>query len=370
MSDDWEGQIDGLVDRAEQAEGREKVALLDEAVRLADLRQDVERATYLREALFEAANDDGQFERALAEFNTMIAAADKHADTFGGEIMPRLLWLYKWVADDVADYPSVSREQVETFFREMERRYEREGLSMRAVYGLRASAAVEMGDAARATEYLAKWQAAEEDGSEDCPACELNNTVRFALKLGDPATAIARAAPLLAGEMRCAEVPGITHASLLVPMLTLGRADAAARGHRASFRQMRESRKFLGYLAEHLKYLALVNDFTRAVKLLESRLAWALETRNGENRFHFFCAARLLLARLAAQGRATAKLLLPPAFPHARDDGAYATAALADQFLAMAQDVADQFDRRNGTDRYARLLAENEALIGFEARER
>jgi len=364
--ENWEAQIYDLVERAESADGAEKVALLSEAVRLADLRQDVERATYLREELFTAAFDAGQYERSLAEFNTMLRAADAHADTFGGEIMPRLMWLYKWVAERAHDFPSVSKPQVEEMFRDMERRYQEAGLSMRAIYSLRSRAMLEMGETARASEYFQQWLDAEEDGSEDCAACELNSYVEFLLRAGDVDQAIEKAKPLLAGKMRCAEVPGITQSTLLLPLLKLGRLDQAAKGHKASYKQMRENRKFIGYAGQHLQYLALINDFTPAVKLLESRLAWALETRNGQDKLSFLLGARLLLARLVAQGRNTLKLLLPPSFEHAREDGQYATGDLAEKFLGMAKAVANEFDRRNGNDRYAKLVSENEALIGFQ----
>jgi hypothetical protein len=362
---DWEAQIYELVEQAERADGAEKVALLGEAVRLADLQQDVERATYLREELFEAAFDSGQYERALAEFNTMLAACDRHPDTFGADVMPRLLWLYKWVAEHAHKFPAVGKAQIEEMFRDMERRYAEAGLSMRAIYSLRSGAALDMGDAARAKRYYEKWIDAEEDGSEDCAACELNSLVEFLLRTGDSELALDRAKPLLQGRMSCAEVPGITQSFLLVPLLKLGRLELAAKSHRASYKQIRENRKFIGYAGNHLQYLALTNEATQAVTLLESRLAWALETRNGQDKFSFLLGARLLLARLAAQGRKTIKLLLPPSFPHVREDGRYDTAELAEVFLSMATDVAAQFDRRNGTDRYARLLQENEALIGF-----
>ena len=146
----WEEQIYELVERAEAADGAERVALLSEAVRLADLGQDVERATYLREELFTTVFDIGQYERALAEFNTMLNAADKNADTFGGEIMPRLMWLYKWVAEHAHKFTSVSKAQIDNMFADMARRYEEAGLSMRAIYSLRTRAALEMGDVAAA----------------------------------------------------------------------------------------------------------------------------------------------------------------------------------------------------------------------------
>jgi hypothetical protein len=365
--ENWEEQIYELVERAEGAEGAEKVALLDEAIRLADLRQDVERASYLREELFTAAFDIGQYERALAEFNTMLAAADRHADTFGADLMPRLMWLYKWVAEHAHKYTSVTKAQIDGMFKDMERRYAEAGLSMRAIYSLRTRAALEMGDTARAKVDFQKWIDAEEDGSEDCAACELNSYVEFLLWSGDTEQALDKAKPLLAGKMRCSEVPGITHSLLLVPMLTTGRAAAAAKGHKASFKQMRENRKFIGYAGQHLQYLALTNEFAPAAKLLESRLAWAVETRNGQDKLQFLLGARLLLARLAAQGRKTIKLLLPGTFEPTRENGEYESAELAEKFLGMAQAVAQEFDRRNGTDRYARIVKENEALVPFTA---
>jgi hypothetical protein len=281
--------------------------------------------------------------------------------------MPRLLWLYKWVAEHAHKFPLVTKAQIDNMFADMARRYEEAALSMRAIYSLRTRAALEMGDVAGAKKDFKRWIDAEEDGSEDCPACELNSYVEFLLWRGEAEAAIDKAKPLLAGKMRCAEVPGITHSLLLVPLLKLGRGEQAAKGHKASCKQMRENRKFIGYAGQHLQYLALIDDFTPAVKLLESRLAWALETRNGQDELQFLLGARLLLARLAAAGRKQIKLLLPPTFEHTREDGQYVTGELAEKFLTMAKDVATQFDRRNGTDRYARIVKESEALIPFDA---
>src|SRR4051812_38287398 len=172
-SESSDDKINELIEEAQSADGAEKVALLSEATRLSDLSQNVERSTFLREELFTAAFDIGQYERALAEFNTMLNAADAHADSFGAEIMPRLLWLYKWVAEHAHKYTSVSKPQVESMFEDMERRYQEAGLSMRAIYSLRTRALLEMGDVAPAQKDFQRWIDAEEDGSEDCPACEL-----------------------------------------------------------------------------------------------------------------------------------------------------------------------------------------------------
>jgi hypothetical protein len=54
-----------------------------------------------------------------------------------------------------------------------------------------------------------------------------------------------------------------------------------------------------------------------------------------------------------------------------RNAGAHVRNAIAHvetpMSFATAQAIADQFDRRNGTDYFAKLLADNEALIEFSA---
>jgi hypothetical protein len=369
-------KIDELVDQAYSALGGEKVALLDEAVRLADLAQRRDEAVRCRLMLFEALTDAGQYERSLVEMNTMLAACDRDA-AIAATHSHAMLWRYKWLMEDLFKFPQVERHQIEASFADMRRRYAAAGKSMRAVHMIRTITAAHMGDLELAASEHAKWQEADEDGSQDCRACQLNSRVEYLLLRGEVDAAVKLAHPLLAGRMRCSTVPGITQSMFLVPLLEIGQTDRAAECHARSYRQMRSGPRFLDHLGQHLQYLALVAAHekptkpTKAVKLLETRLAWALETRNGHAAFEFFLGARLLLARLAARGggggggRETIKLLLPPTFAHHREDGRYATTELADHFAARARDLAEQFNRRNGNLHYGRLFEHNEALIGF-----
>jgi hypothetical protein len=104
---------------------------------------------------------------------------------------------------------------------------------------------------------------------------------------------------------------------------------------------------------------------TKAVKLLEARLGWAMENRILHDRLGFLMAARVLLARLAAGGKKKIKLNLPPSFPGRTEDGQYATAELADRFLAISKEIAEAFNQRNGNDRYSKLVRQNEELIAL-----
>jgi hypothetical protein len=61
------------------------------------------------------------------------------------------------------------------------------------------------------------------------------------------------------------------------------------------------------------------------------------------------------------------KVALPPDFPGRAEDGRYDTAELAGRFKKMCDEIAREFDRRNGNDFYARLVEANEELVGLEA---
>jgi hypothetical protein len=297
----------------------------------------------------------------------MLAQADRDRATWAG-VEEHLLWCYKWVLEHLPEFPQVGKGQLEAAFDDMGRRVRNAGYGPRAVHKLKAWAAVRMGDLALAAQSERLWQEAERDGLADCAACEVGTRVEYLVFAGREQEAITQAASLFSGKLRCKEVPNTAFSRLLVALLRSGRVEQAAACQRQSFAQMRESRKFLGYLADHLSFWALAGEETKAVKLLEARLPWAEQTRNGFGRFRFYLAARLLLARLHASGRTTLRLRLPAGHPSHRPDDQYLTAELADAFLAAARDLASQFDRRNGNDHFTnRLIPQNEQLIALPA---
>ena len=78
---------------------------------------------------------------------------------------------------------------------------------------------------------------------------------------------------------------------------------------------------FVRELGMHLTFLALTDNLAHAVRLLERHLAWALEKEGHARRFDFFLAARFLLDRLEAAGKAAVRLRLPQGFPVRSEGG-------------------------------------------------
>jgi hypothetical protein len=214
------------------------------------------------------------------------------------------------------------------------------------------------GDREGAQKFQRVWRTAPAGWGSDCPACEQDDQVDYLIFMGKDERALEQARPIIQGRMKCAEVPHVTYAKLLLPLLRLGRLDDAAEYHRRGYRLLADMRDLLEETGDHMQFLALTGNLDRAVTLLEKHLPWALETLATSRRFGFFQAARLLMMQLAQSGRSTLHLRLPKEFPLYREDGEYAVPDLCAWFDEDCRRLAEQFDRRNESDCFMQKVAE------------
>jgi hypothetical protein len=343
----------------EQAEGLPdsptKVALIEEAIRIADSHSDAVEGFSVRKDLMKAATFGGSPEKALVAFTWCIGQCDRDPETFEAE---DILWEYKWVVSSLRHFPQITLQQIDDALDDMARRYEKAGLGVRPIHKLRVRLAMHRGDRELAQKLQRRWRSAPIRWGNDCPACEQDDQVDFLIFMGKDDRAVEQAKPIIEGGMSCAEVPHVTYASLLLPLLRLGRVKEAAEHHHRGYPMIASGGDFLSEVAEHLTFLALTGNLDRGVTLLEKHLTWALETMALSRRFDFALAARLLTMRLEEAGRSSLKLRLPKEFPLHREDGAYPVADLGGWFEQDARGLAEQFDKRNETDAFARELAE------------
>jgi hypothetical protein len=148
--------IQELMDQAGQLEeGPAKVALLEEACRLADVHGDLDVGFYVRKELVKASMMAGQPDVMLVAFSWCLAQLDRDPERFDQQ---DLLWEYKWILAEAPLFPQVNRRQIEDMLADMQRRYEQVGSSLHAVHLLRRDIAQDMGDrkAARAAEAVLK----------------------------------------------------------------------------------------------------------------------------------------------------------------------------------------------------------------------
>jgi hypothetical protein len=360
MTTDYQTQIEELRDQAYVLpEGPSKLAFLEEAVRLADVHQDVALADDVRKELINAATFSGYPEKALVAFSWRLAQCDRDPDKFPEQ---QILWEYKWIADSLTDFPQISRQQIDDAFDDMARRCERSGAGLRAVHKLRWQSALNRCEPDTAREYYRKWEQTPRDWNTDCAACEQDDFVEYHLFLGEKEKALELAEPILDGTLRCATIPQNTYGRVLLPLVQLGQVDKAAIYHRRGYRLICNNRKFLSAISNHLRFFALTDNFAQALRLLEKHLEWALEAKDLLTQWRFLLAARFCLRRLAENGHTSLKLRLSKAAACFREEGTYEVAVVASWLDELCRELAARFDARNGNDGFAHLLAAQDEL--------
>lgn len=349
---DVSDRVDTLIDEADRlGYGSARIERVEEAVRLADSAGDERSGYSARMAMVEAAVYGGYPEKGLVAFGWCAAKSVEDPDRFPARRRGTdLLWVFKWITQQVPWYPQLERTQIESALQDMEARYVEHGLSLRPVFMQRTRAALAMGDPPeQASEHYRKWQWASRDSYADCRACELHFQTEFHVARGEHQEALRVAEPILGGDSRCAEVPHETYALVLEPLICLGRAEEAEQFHRAGYSMVRDNRVFTVAVAHHIHYLIDAGRLDEAQATVERHIEWATDNRVLDRQLWFHAAAARLFAKLdpAHESRVTGE--------------AKTADVIAEHYRNAATLVAARFDARNGnayvSDQLAATLA-------------
>src|SRR5262249_10758120 len=219
--------------------------------------------------------------------------------------------------------------------------------------------------ARRAQERMATMR---RDPLSDCLACEMDELVKYHQFVGDDRKAVSEAAPILRGKYSCSEVPQVTYAQVLLPLVRQGRAAEAMPHHVQGYRMIsRNPAEFIPQVAEHITFLALTGNYARGLRLMEKHLTLALVTCCPACAFEVSLSLKFLLERLREARFLTLRFRMPEAFPSRSASGEYELVALLDWFAQRVSEFAGQFDARNGNDYYRRRIAAGEDLKRYAA---
>ncbi|MEM1347137.1 MAG: hypothetical protein AAGI01_01180, partial [Myxococcota bacterium] len=293
-------------------------------------------------------------EKALVAFSWCIAKSDAEPQRFrdrknmlfGGA---DLLWMYKWIAESTPKFPQITRQQIDDTLAHMKERYVRHNLSLRPVHMQYTRWMMMRGASdAKVREHHEAWNLARRDAYADCAACERAFDVEVYLHLRNVEGAKYAAKPLIEGDLGCTEVPHVTFAALLLPLLQAGEYDLAKRYHERGYAITRDKKTLLVELALHLDYAARVGLLDRTVQMIERHASWALESLRLRDKMRWLMAAEHAVRRLADGGRDTVLLRLPEQLPYYVETHRYEPRAVATHFAEHVDAIAAQFDARNG----------------------
>ncbi|AWB43634.1 hypothetical protein DCC85_04945 [Paenibacillus sp. CAA11] len=322
-------------------DGRAKVEVLEEAIRVADSMGDIDLGYEARSELVETATFHGYPMKALVAFSWQLGQFDKDPERFDDY---SLFWSYKWMLDQVPSFPDISRTQIENLLEDMRNRYREYGYSDRTYYYYRFVLGMKYGEAKAAEPYLKKFQEMEPDDMSNCQACEQDQLVEFQTMLGNYEEALRLAKPILKGRMTCGEVPHVTLAYLLKPLYDLGRLEEAKEYHLKGYRLIKGQRDFPEQFGQHIGYLTLV-DPIRALEVFEECVGLTLNHENPHDKMIFDAYAAGLFKRLS-QENVKFQVKLPVEYPHPEE--ATDVVRLSMRFGEMAMDTAQRLDQRNG----------------------
>ncbi|MFG3010868.1 tetratricopeptide repeat protein [Streptomyces cinerochromogenes] len=287
-------------------------------------------------------NYSSEKDRMFVPFARLLRMWDERPEDFDEYETHSLHWVFKWMSAGMLDQPHIPLASIEKWLGEMEHRYRLAGHSERAVRSAEFSVAAHIGDLARAERAYAAWLAADRDAMADCHACELHGQGVWQVRCGRDAEALRLWRPVLEGEFACAHEPHTVLASSLAPLLRLGRLEEARAHHLRGFRLVRAMESMRGAYADHVEFCALTGNEARGLELLAERPAYFTDTGHPRSRLDFMAVVTLLMDRLTELGLGAQRVPGPAG-------RTWTARELAAHARAEATDLAERFDRRNGT---------------------
>ncbi len=340
-----------------------KTRLCQEAVQLADAAGDEELADRARHDLVSAATFNEEHEIAMVHFAWRLARYDRISpDSFDYSLM----WSYKWIMDNAADFPEIPRSRVEEMLADFTRRLSKFNCA-RTIAKRHLVWYKHLKDETRMREWLDKWHGSRRDVLSDCTACDANFDVGLLVSDDKHEEAIKLAHRMIAQKMKCAVVPSSTHAKILVPLLRLERYEEAFASHRAGMRAIRGHNDPHRLARYHIEFLGLTHNWTRGLRLIERFLHQHLALANSSTRFEILSATKLFLQLWLTEAQTRKKLRIGPIDNFIkRDAKGLVDGQLLMQWCAQeAELIAQRFDERNGSDTYTGRLKWMEELASL-----
>ncbi|MGH6657789.1 MAG: hypothetical protein ACRDVE_21585 [Actinocrinis sp.] len=290
--------------------------------------------------------------KMLVPFARLLKLWDADAGAFDAQRRHSLFWYFKWATSGMASVPEVPLASIDGWLTEMASRYRQAGHSPRAVHMGRYRLARAAGDAEAAEREFGAWLDAPRDVMADCNACEAGSQGQWHAATDRDEQALRLWAPVLGGELVCAEEPHRVLSYSLLPLVRLGRLDEARANHLRGYRMARGVTNLRSTIARHIEFCALTGNEARGLEILTEHAAYLDSgAEDADTRLDFAVGALVLLRRLIAAG--LGGLDLGAGFAGLEQDAAPGGADMtvtraADLAQARIDALCARFDARNG----------------------
>ena len=327
---------------------KDKVALLKQAVALADDNDDIEWAYELRLDLIRECYHLASDTDLVTNFSWILNAYEEHPDWFNES---DFLWQYKWILRIMYDNPDVSLEQINSIVEDFKNRLTRNGYGLRPYYDRLYKEAMTQRRYEDAKKYLDLRNEAPDDAMGNCAACTLDDEVDYYMQTGQFDEAYNRAQPILEKQLTCGLVPARTLCTLTYYAWKSGKEELAAELFEKADAEMDVLKNDENLTSEGgmlVSYLADKNP-EKARHYIEKCLPWMIEG-DGYSKYDF--SAYMVEALNKWTGTDPILLELPTEFEGYSASGQYPVKELKDCFYTIAHQLAEKFDKRDNYHAY------------------
>ena len=329
--------------------GVPRLTAIRDAIHEADQQQDTEwmfwfRYDYLEESIF-----CGDRYYAMIIFPEMLAIYDKYPTLQeNGRVRHSMLIAFKWIVEAAPEFPQVSREEIDGYFRLFKRRLIEQGCSL-SIYYMKRSLFYMHVDRGVAAACFYRFLDAPLDSISDGKALYYDQQVQFYLSVDDEAQALKAAEPIFSGKLTSNSLPQATYHDFIKYYLNKGNIEEASRYARMTEHRVNGDPYYLDAIGSLLS-LSSVTDPAHGAALFNRNYPVFAASKNPWLRMLFLIGAAHLTARFAKDG------MIPESFCMPAELQADSPEALAAWFWQEAETNAQKFDARNGTDDYMQML--------------
>ncbi|GAA0228417.1 hypothetical protein GCM10010492_28470 [Saccharothrix mutabilis subsp. mutabilis] len=347
MSEEKTAAEQQFVEAYHMPEGMARHEALERAARTADGVDHLPLGVSCRIALIRSAYDLGRYDLMLAPFAWCGAAEKRDATAFDEWETHSFDWAHKWIVSGLIADPRFTLEQVRSVITQLGERYQSHGYSMQPVYGARAQLAEHIGDEEGYRDHFARYLAMDRGPMSDCEACVVEDQAGHLIRQGRYAEAVAHAEHQLEKDTGCATQPQGILTTLTPAFVALGDLDRARQAHVVAHRLVRDD-QYGGYVDDHLVFCATSGNVQRGIDLLHRQVHRVHHSPSPSQEMHFAAGAAALLSRVDKHQ----DFVVP------RDGQMEILSApkLRELLEAKALEIAERFDRRNGTDAVSRRI--------------
>jgi hypothetical protein len=339
-----------LIQRDKAASPNDRIALLKQAINLADTHNDLEWGFELRLDLIRDEKDTSRCDESLPAFTWILDTYDKNPELFDED---DFLWEYKWMIGSVRRNSSISMEQIDSISEDFKNRLLRNGYSLRPYYTTKVHMAFFLGNLEDARKYIDIRNKEVRDGMANCRACELDDDVELELLLGNFDKALAVGSNMLTKKLTCTHMPFSCYCNCVKHFRKAGNMEKA-------YEYFLKAEADLAELSD-ISQIAEVGIMTRFLIDYDREKAWTFFEQHAhwnvdsEDYLDFVFSINVL--PLLSEG-GTGVLNVNPSLAWYREDNTYDIKEIYNYYYNKAKDLAERFDQRNGSGYFGEQFAE------------